>query len=274
MVVYVEYVFLDNFIIDFMLIILARKSFKLRIDKVRVLSSAFFGASVAVIMPILRLSVAISFVLKMPIGLTIVLLSGKFRNLKEYVKCFYLFLFFTFLSGGAVTAVFWGLGLSFDPINYAHGSEIPLFLILLVVLCAYLFAQKIVKEIYKRKTVFNFLMKCQVEADGKTFDFLGFLDSGNSLCYKNTDSPIILCSQKTCEKLKFDGALRNGVYDVVTVKTVSGASIIPLYKIQKFLIYNGDVPNILYNVMLGVVKGGFSSGEEYDLLLSPLVCKV
>ena len=97
MAVYLEYVFLDNFIIDCILITLARKGLKLQTKKLRTTLSALFGATVAVLLPLLKLGVAIGFALKMPIGLLIVLLSGKFRNIKEYVKCFYLFLFFTFL---------------------------------------------------------------------------------------------------------------------------------------------------------------------------------
>ncbi len=274
MVVYVEYVFLDNFIIDLMLIVLARKSLKLQIQKGFAVLSATLGGIFAVIMPILKLSIALSFTFKMPIGLAIVFASGKFKNVKEFIKCFYLFLFFTFSLGGVITAFFWGLGLSFDPINYSHGSQIPLFLILILVFITYLFVCKIIKEIYKRRNITSFLLKCQLQLCGKTFEFSGFLDSGNSLYYKETESPIILCSQKVGDKIKSDGGFSNGVFDVVSISTVAGKSVVPIYKIEKILIYNGSSPNILYNVMLGVIKGGFSSGEEYDLLLSPLVLEV
>ena len=91
MVVYVEYVFLDNFIIDLMLITLARKSFKLEVKK-WALASAFLGATFAVVSPIFHLQTAVSVALKMPMGFAIVVCSGKFRNFKELVKCFYLFL--------------------------------------------------------------------------------------------------------------------------------------------------------------------------------------
>ena len=271
MVVYLEYVFLDNFLIDAMLILLARKSFRLKVKKGMICLSAFVGAFFSVITPFFNLSMGLAFLLKMPIGVLIVLCSGRFRSLKEYVKCFYLFLFFTFLFGGIVTAFFWGFGLSFDPINYSHGSEVPLFLVLGLVFLGYLFCQKIIGDIYKRKVVSNFIINCKIESDGKIFDFLGYLDSGNSLCYKPTGSPIVLCSQKIGEKLKKECSILDFAHDVVTVATVAGKSLVPIYKIEKFWIYNGENPNILYNVMLGVVKGEFSSGEEYDLLLNRLL---
>ena len=89
MTTYVEYVFLDNLIIDAMLIVLARKVLKLEIKKLYVFLSALFGSVVAVVTPLLKLSLAWSFTLKMPIGLIIVLLSGKFKTFKEFIYCFY-----------------------------------------------------------------------------------------------------------------------------------------------------------------------------------------
>jgi stage II sporulation protein GA (sporulation sigma-E factor processing peptidase) len=88
MVVYIEYVFLDNFLIDIILISLARKSLRLQSKKPFLLLSATVGALVACILPVLKLGVAVSFALKMPIGLLIILCSGKFRGFGELVKCF------------------------------------------------------------------------------------------------------------------------------------------------------------------------------------------
>ena len=271
MVVYVEYVFLDNFIIDLMLISLSRRALGLERKKRCLIISSLFGGLVAVVYPLLHLSVAVGFALKMPIGLMIVLLSGKFRRLKEYVRCFYLFLFFTFCFGGLATAVFWGLGLSFDPISFSNANEIPLFLILSVLLAGYFLTVRVVGFIYKKRAIVRFLMKCFVQIDGKTFELTGFFDSGNGLSYKKTCSPIALCSASVGKRLKEVGVLENTKQDDITVNTVSGKCVIPIYKTQKFLIYNGDEPNILYNVMIGVSDSNLSPGGEYDLLIGPLL---
>ena len=262
-----EYVFLDNFIIDCILMTLARKGLKLQTKKFRIVLSALFGATVAVLLPLLKLGVAIGFALKMPIGLLIVLLSGKFRNIKEYVKCFYLFLFFTFCFGGGVTVVFWGLGLSFDPISYSNSLETPIFLILAIAIGLYFLIEKTVRVFYRKREVNKFTYKCQAEIGGKNFEFIGFLDSGNSLIYKETESPIVICSKKFGEKLKKSGALDFSLQDVITVNTVAGKSFLPIYKTQKFLIYNGKFPNILYNVMIGVSSGKLEIDEDFDALL-------
>lgn len=274
MVVYVEYVFLDNFLIDCMLITLSRKGLKLGVKRWGVILSSLVGASFAVIMPLFKLSLAMGFLLKMPIGLLIVALSGRFRSVKEYARCFYLFLFFTFALGGGVTAIFWGLGLSFDPINYSHGGEIPLFLILITVYAVYRICQRVIKGVYAKKRIVSFSVQCAVKVGGKTFIKSGFIDTGNSLVYKKTDSPIIVCSQRFGNELAREGALKNTFIDFVRISTVSGESKLPVYKIEKFLIYNGGDMNILDNVMIGVSNGELCSGGDFDLLIGPFISEV
>lgn len=273
MTVYVEYVFLDNFIIDWVLVTLARKSLKLSVQRRWVFLSSIIGAGFAVIFPFFRVNVVVGLLIKGAIGLLIVFFSGKFRSCKQFLRCYYLFLFFTFLSGGFVTAVFWGLGLNFDPVNYSNGGEIPLFLILFLIIICYRFSVKIIKTVYKRKEVTSFTVKCALEIGGKRYDLIGFLDSGNSLVYKG-EYPVVICSSKLWIKLQRQGALDGSEVGETVVKTVSGVALLKVYKTQKFLIYNEEKVNILYNVMIGFAKGEITCGNEYDLLLCRKICEV
>lgn len=266
MSVYVEYVFLDNFIIDWALVVLARKALKLAVNGWRIALASLVGAVCAVLFPLIKVSLLTGLILKMPIGLAVVFASGKFRSLKEFLKCFCLFLSFTFLSGGAVTAIFWGLGLSFDPITYAHGEKTPTFIILLTIALTYLIVSKLIKALYKKREMERFAVKCVVAIGGKEFEFDGYYDSGNQLVYRET-APVALCSKNATYKLCLAGALNGAEKDTLIVNTLSGKSRIPVYKTQKFLIYIGDEPNILYNVMLGVTGSDLFCGKEYDLLL-------
>lgn len=267
MSVYVEFVFLDNFVIDWALISLARKALKLTAKGWRLALASFIGAICAVAFPFLKLGVALGFLLKLPVGLAVVFASGEFRSFKEYLRCFCLFLSFTFLSGGAVTAIFWGLGLSFDPVSYAHGEQIPLFIILVIVIAVCLGLKRLIKILYQKRAVARFAVKCAVQIGGKVFETDGYFDSGNQLVYRETNGPIALCSKKFTSKLILSGALDLVESDVIAINTVSGKSFIEVYKTQRFLIYNGDEPNILYNVMLGTTTSELFCGNEYDLLL-------
>ncbi len=274
MVVYVEYVLLDNLIIDAMLISLSRKAIKLPTKKRGVFLASSIGSVSAALMPLLKLNIVCGLLIKVLIALLVVLFSGKFKSAREYFKCFCLFLIFTFTFGGAVTSVFWGLGLSFDPVNYSHGGEVPLFAILSIVFAVYKLCQRGLKAIYKRKSVINFTAQCAFQIGGKTFVRIAFLDSGNSLVYKKTDSPIAVCSDRLIRDLRNEGALDCAYVDCVKIKTVSGESVLPIYKADKFLIYNCQKPNIIDNVMLAEAGNVNLSDKEFDLIIGPLVYEV
>ena len=64
------------------------------------------------------------------------------------------------------------------------------------------------------------------------------------------------------------------MHDSIIINTVSGKDVLPLYKIERFLIYLSDKVNILNNVMIGVANGKVFPNGEYDLLLGPSLVEV
>ena len=109
MVVYVEYVIIDNMAIDYLLISLSRKTLKLKPNFLLALLSAAVGTAAAFVIPVLSVNKGVLLAAKVAVGMIISAISGKFRNFKEYVFCYCLFILYTFLFGGAVVALsFWG----------------------------------------------------------------------------------------------------------------------------------------------------------------------
>ena len=123
----------------------------------------------------------------------------------------------------------------------------------------------LIKKLYKRKEITNFIRKCEFTVGGRIYIVNGFLDSGNRLRYKN--DPIIIVSPKFAAKL-----MKNEVFSLVrprysTISTIAGEKVIKIYKISRIKIYNGTSVNIINNVMLGIAEREFMSGGEYDLIL-------
>ena len=110
MVVYVEYVIIDNMAIDYLLISLARKTLKLKPNFLLALISAVVGTVAAFVIPTLSINKGALFSAKVVVGMVISAISGKFRNIREYVFCYCLFILYTFLFGGAVVAFSFMLG--------------------------------------------------------------------------------------------------------------------------------------------------------------------
>lgn len=270
MVVYVEYVVIDNFVLDYLLIYLARKSLKLPVKFVFLFASAALGAAEATLFPLFGLSDGFAFLYRFFSAVALVAVSGKFSKFKEFVYCFYLFLFFTFLFGGIVFAVFFAVGKSVDPLTMSdYTAEIPLGLILATAFLSAFLSIKGINRFYAAKTKAAFTRRCIVSVGGKVFDAKGYVDSGNRLSYGRTGSPIAVCGRDFREKLITSGALDGVSFDEISFNTVSGKSYMKVFKAERFLIYNGDDANIINSVMLGFTNN--ESKTDYDLLLAAIM---
>ena len=268
MEVYIEYVIIDNLVIDFLLLKLARKSVRIENKNLPIFLSACLGSAIAVLLPLFNLSNGFLYVVKIILGALLALLSGKFRTIREYVLCFHVFLFFTFLFGGATAAVFYFFGKDFNALDFTYNAEISLGVILAIAFSVFFLSERIIMKIYRKREIAPFIRKCEIEANGEKIQLCGLVDSGNRLYHKKTGAPIILCSPKIAENMRNKGMLLGKDGEVMVFSTVSGKSAMQIYKLEKIEIYNGQHPNTIYNVMIGFSQKDFSDDGEYDLILN------
>lgn len=257
MTVYIEYVFIDNFVIDYLLL---KATFTLTgnaISKRRLLFCAFLGGAFALIYPLLSVHALLLTVIKLLFGLLLLFLAGNYRSLKNfYINCG-VFFGFTFLTGGAVIGVFTLFDLDYS-------SEIS---VALMVLPVYLFIRALsalVKYLYRKKDIDCFVYDCEAEFDGKTVKMKGFFDTGNGL-YDGND-PVIICGRKFFKKM-INGIDFLPKIGEINFSTVSGNDRSYCIKIPVFKIYIDGRANIFNNVTLAVARS--CVGESYDVILHP-----
>ena len=125
MVVYVEYVFLDNFFIDALLLLAARRTLKLNTKLLWLAIPALIGAGAALAVPLVSMIKGVLFCTRVLLGFILVALSGKFKNFKEYIFCYYLFIFYTFSFGGCVAAICILTGIKYDILTTFGESKLP-----------------------------------------------------------------------------------------------------------------------------------------------------
>lgn len=269
--VYVEYVLFDNFVIDVLLLAIARKSYRLDAKFRRLVYPALLGAIVALAMPIITQNQGWLFTVRVLLGFLMVALSGKFKNIKEYFFCYYLFIFYTFLFGGGVCAALYFVGIKYDPLVGVSDVNFPLGFVLSVCCTLYFLLAKILKGLYKRRDIERFVLDCAVSIGGETFEVKGFVDSGNRLVFKKTGSPVVLCSPSFARKTLFNRDVNAFSLGDMPIETVAGKSAIKILKLDKLVIYRGDFPNIINNVVIGLSEREFDSDGDYDLILSPIL---
>ena len=257
MTVYIEYVIIDNLVIDYLLLKATFAITTITVLRRRLFFCAFLGAAIALIYPLIESHQLILTSVKILSGCLIVLLAAKYNSIKSYFINLIVFVSLTFLTGGAIIGGFNVLGL-----NYSSEYSVAL-----IFIPAYLLirgATQVVKFIYKRKNIAAFLYKTELVLGGKSITVNGFMDTGNGLY--DGDSPVVICKSSVFNKL-LDGSNLKLKIKKIRINTLNGEKYYPTVKLDKIKIYILDKVNIYNNVSLSIVKG--EVGEGYDLILHP-----
>lgn len=258
MTVYIEYVLLDNLVIDYLLLKASHKIAGVTARKGRLLFCSAAGAVVAAVYPLFADFKVLTVAIKLFCGLFISLLSAKFRNKREFFITFILFIGLTFLTGGAITGIY-------DLFDVPYSSEIS---VALMIAPAYIIISgvtKTVKFIYKRKDLFCATYRVELRLNGKKIEVTGFMDTGNGVY--DGDSPVIFCGEKIARRLLFETGGKKPSLKKITVCTVNGKEEKICFRLDGISIYLGETPNIFNNVTVCVSDKGLDAG--YDVILHP-----
>ena len=100
MEVYIEYVIIDNFVIDYLILFFTKSILNSKIRKLNMFISVVFGVVSAVILPLFSIKIIYLICVKIMIGLIMVIILKKYANFREFlITCIVLFSI-TFLFAG------------------------------------------------------------------------------------------------------------------------------------------------------------------------------
>jgi len=187
MQIVIEYVLIENFIINLFILKICELFLKERAS-LKILNS-IFGSIIALCFPLFNLTIIGELFLKILVGSVMVCVSFSFSTFKKYLYNYFAFALMTFVFGGAVKTI------------SGFTTEFNVFVIITV--CGILFTTSLVffKSYNKRKTMQNFKYCVRLFYNGNIVDETGYFDSGNILYDTITNKPIILISPSVFEKL-------------------------------------------------------------------------
>lgn len=187
MQIIIEYVLIENFLINFFILHLCELFLKEKAS-LKILNS-IFGAIIALCFPLFNLTVVGEILLKILVGSIMVCISFSFKTFTKYLYNFFAFALMTFVFGGAVELL---TGLT---------SETSVFVIMLICTFVFFLAKLFFKAYNKKKTIQSFKYFVRLYFNGNHIDETGYFDSGNILYDNITNKPIILISPIVFEKL-------------------------------------------------------------------------
>ena len=255
MIVYVEYVLFDNFVIDCCLLRSSLVLSGIKVNKLRIVVCGLLGGAFALVFPTFEFGGVLSFCAKVLFGCFLSYLSAKHRTFSGYLKVTAIFFLFTFFTGGAVTGVY-GL------LSVRYSSELP---VALAFIPAYVFiklAVFFIKSAIMRKKDEKLCFKVELFCGEKKVETVGFMDTGNGLSYDG--EPVIVVDKKIFKKL-FTLDLGGLDFKKIAVSTVSGESESLGFTVERAVIYFEPEPNIYTNVNAIVSK----TALRYGVILHP-----
>ena len=241
MKVYIDLLFLLNLIYDFLLLMTVSVTLKRNINYKRLLLGSLVGALSTFII-FLPLNKYLLLVLKIIMGLIMLLVTFKYKNIKYFLhNILYLYMTSVILAG-----FLYYLKLEFKNLSY-----------LLILSIAPLILYLYIKEQKDLKSIVNYYRKVIITLkNNQEINLTGFIDSGNKLKDPITGKYIILVNKN----------LIDGIYNIrspmyVPIKTVNQKSLLECISIK-----NIKIDNIVYNNYLLGLSDTFKS-NDYDCLL-------
>lgn len=242
MTLYIEYVIIDNFVVDYMLIGLMGVCTKQKLKVFNKILSCAIGTISALFLPyIIRLKY-LTIIYKLLTLFIMILALKKYKNIKNYFFNIGLMLLFTFAFGGTVLCA-----LNLFQIKYTlsgvllYSFEFPMGLLILLFLLGFWLLKKIIIALNHQLKLNNYIYNIKLIDNDVSIDAIGYFDSGN-LIQHNGQAVSIISSElffKLYKNYSFDKFLFRNI-DESILKDASYIEINSIAKGGKYLTFKID----------------------------------
>ena len=250
MKIYLDYVFIINFLFDFILLLGISIALKRNTSKVKLIFGSILGGISGLII-LLNVSSFLFFILKLLLGFLIVIVTFSYKNIKYTMNNFIYLIILSILLGGSLYL------LNIEASKTVLGSNIThnkLYIILLLTtgLVTILIYSK---YITKTKKVTKNKYKTTIYINDKEINLTGYLDTGNNLMYKK--KPVLILNKD----INID--LNNKKVFYIPFSTLNSKGLMKCIKINKIKIEE----KIFKNVYLALSNDKFHL-KDADIILN------
>lgn len=282
MIVYIEYIIIDNMIINFIILYLTSIIMRTRLSVIRLLIGAIVGTFFAFIIPILSINSLITLLIKLLIGLLICICSNKQIKLKVLMLFYLVFLFMTFAIGGLCLTVIYFLSGEISLISYE--LDFPVGILILIVSLYAICIKRALILLKKRSKITDYIYDVKLLQNGKEVKILAFFDSGNGLSDEKYNKPIVIINLATLIKIvdenqlnyllvgKYESSGLKNIYKTHYTTISSNGDLIVFSIDNMFIKIKNEFKAI--DAMVGVSLNNIIRFNNYDALVGPKALEV
>ena len=261
-VLYIDSIFLINFVMDLFLLTLTVKSLKKTATFKRIIAGSLTGAAgYCLVLVLPHISYPVKVLCGMiPITVGMLKISCKVKGVKQL--CFgsgYLFTY-SFLLGGFMLFLR----------NNIPAFREREFSIWLILLAGYLGFQICIWGIRKyKKTAQNHFCEVEFSGDGEPITVFGLVDTGNGLKEPISGKAVAVLEEEVFDKMTW--AKREEKYKVIPYHSIGTEhGILEGYEVDRVLVKTESEARELRDVLVAVYKGRLSVKGEYRMILPPI----
>jgi len=179
---YIEYVVLDNLVVDYFILRMISLFFKIKINKLNIIFFCLVGIVSAFFLPYIMHIKYLSLLYKFIISIIMVMVIRKFSNFKIFIKYYLTFLVSTFMMGGIIYAILMLFGIKYTSSSIVlYSFELPMSVLIIVSFLCFWFVKKVVKLLQYQLNVSNYLYSIKIEDGEHSAEGVGFYDTGNNV---------------------------------------------------------------------------------------------
>lgn len=193
MTVYVDVIFLENIIINYIILYVTGIISKTNIKQLKILLGSIIGATYAIIYYILNLKIYSSFIIKIILSIIIIYVSFNPKKFKILFKQVILFYLISFVFAGATIGIIYMV--NFQNITIQNGvlvGNYTIRTILIGIIIAYflvMIGEKIIKTKFSKK---DMICDIEVNFENKKIKTKALIDTGNMLKEPITNTSVIV----------------------------------------------------------------------------------
>lgn len=260
-VIYVDVLFIINFFITFLLVLMTGRLLKQNDRLIRFTVASAIGGAYSLVILIDDLSVLVSVIGKLIAAFLIVLVAFGMKNIKRYLKSVLVF----FFSNLVLLGIMVGIWFIFKPPGVVINNTTVYFdvsakVLLISALIAYVFSVLVIR-IYNKTTAKKEIFDLTIEKNGRTTHLFAFADSGNNLSEPFTSYPVIIAKKSLFENEKEER--------VIPFETVGGEGILGAFKPDRVTIKTSGESIDVENVYIAL--SDHLNNDDYSAVLNPKI---
>ncbi|OQB13877.1 MAG: Sporulation factor SpoIIGA [Firmicutes bacterium ADurb.Bin193] len=270
--VYIDEVFLLNFIINYMLLFVTKRIIRARASQPRLVLGSIIGSAYAVFMLLPHSEFFYSFISKLLFSLSLVAITYNIKKFRQYIRTVAVFYMVSFAFGGAAYAV---AGL----MNKGVQDFVPFKILATSTVIAYfsiMLVASYCKRLYIREKSHATVL---ITVDGETSAVSCFLDTGNSLYDPISDSPVMIAELSSVSSIlpkEVSELVKTGTVDKIPDGFSRRIRLIPYSSIGKEGVIIGFKPDrvqigekVICDIVVGLCENSLSQDNTYTALLNP-----